>query len=146
MLFYRLLPKKSKQTFMMLNENVRIVIISEKIGYVWFVKGTGLKQSFWSHLFTSMYVVSIFFYYFRVFCSRYVQEHMLFHSIESQHLVTLSFSDISVWCYACEDYVSIYHFLYNHKKIRKDLEIKLIYFFIGRSWMSVRNEKCVTSK
>ena len=77
--------------------------------------------------------IAFFLFYFRVFCSRYVQEHMLFHSIESQHLVTLSFSDISVWCYACEDYVSIYHFLYNHNKIRKDLEIKLIYFFIGRS-------------
>ena len=41
----------------------------------------------------------------RVFCSRYVKEHMLFHSIESEHLVTLSFSDISVWCYGCEEYV-----------------------------------------
>ena len=41
----------------------------------------------------------------RVFCSRYVQEHSLFHSLESEHVVTLSFSDISVWCYACNDYI-----------------------------------------
>ena len=79
----------------------------------------GLEARAWSKVFTkflkSFIYINVcckhFFYYFRVFCSRYVQEHMLFHSIESQHLVTLSFSDISVWCYACEDYVSIYHFL-----------------------------------
>jgi histone deacetylase 6 len=41
----------------------------------------------------------------KVFCSRYVNEHMVIHSAEAQHLVTLSFSDISVWCYGCEDYV-----------------------------------------
>ena len=41
----------------------------------------------------------------KVFCSRYVNEHMVFHSVETEHLVTLSFSDISVWCYGCEDYV-----------------------------------------
>ena len=31
----------------------------------------------------------------KVFCSRYVNEHMVIHSAEAQHLVTLSFSDIS---------------------------------------------------
>lgn len=41
----------------------------------------------------------------KVFCSRYINEHMVFHSIETQHVVTLSFSDISVWCYGCDDYV-----------------------------------------
>ena len=40
-----------------------------------------------------------------VFCSRYVHEHMVIHSTESNHLVALSFSDISVWCYGCDDYV-----------------------------------------
>ena len=30
---------------------------------------------------------------------------MVIHSAENQHLVTLSFSDISVWCYGCDDYV-----------------------------------------
>ncbi len=42
---------------------------------------------------------------YKVMCSRYVNEHMLFHSVETEHKVTLSFSDISVWCYGCEDYV-----------------------------------------
>ena len=41
----------------------------------------------------------------QVYCSRYVNEHMVFHSIESEHLVTISFSDISCWCYGCDDYV-----------------------------------------
>ena len=30
---------------------------------------------------------------------------MLFHSIAEEHLVVLSYSDLSVWCYACSDYV-----------------------------------------
>lgn len=29
-----------------------------------------------------------------VFCSRYVQEHMLIHSVESSHPLALSFSDL----------------------------------------------------
>jgi len=41
----------------------------------------------------------------QVFCSRFVQEHMVVHGAESGHLLTLSFSDLSVWCYGCEDYV-----------------------------------------
>lgn len=30
---------------------------------------------------------------------------MLFHSVAEEHLVVLSYSDLSVWCYACNDYV-----------------------------------------
>ncbi len=41
----------------------------------------------------------------KVFCSRYVMEHMLMHGLESEHLMALSFSDLSVWCYGCDDYV-----------------------------------------
>ncbi|TRY79116.1 hypothetical protein TCAL_06597 [Tigriopus californicus] len=40
-----------------------------------------------------------------VHCSRYVQEHMLFHSIENHHLMSVSFSDLSAWCYGCEEYI-----------------------------------------
>ena len=40
-----------------------------------------------------------------VHCSRYVNEHMLIHGTENSHPLTLSFSDISVWCYKCNDYV-----------------------------------------
>ena len=54
---------------------------------------------FWNTCFQSACVL------FQVFCSRYVHEHMLFHSIAEEHLVVLSYSDLSVWCYACSDYV-----------------------------------------
>ena len=40
-----------------------------------------------------------------IHCSRYVKEHMLIHGAEKEHSVTLSFSDISVWCYTCNDYI-----------------------------------------
>ena len=40
-----------------------------------------------------------------IHCSRYVKEHMLIHGTEKEHSVTLSFSDISVWCYTCNDYI-----------------------------------------
>lgn len=40
-----------------------------------------------------------------VYCSRYVQEHMLMHGIESEHRVVVSFSDASFWCYGCESYI-----------------------------------------
>ena len=38
-------------------------------------------------------------------CSRYVNEHMLFHGIEKNHLMAVSFSDLSAWCYGCDNYV-----------------------------------------
>ena len=30
---------------------------------------------------------------------------MLFHGIEKNHLMALSFADLSVWCYGCDSYV-----------------------------------------
>ncbi|KAI8806905.1 hypothetical protein BJ742DRAFT_814774 [Cladochytrium replicatum] len=41
------------------------------------------------------------------FCSRYVNGHMLEHSTVEQpdHVVALSLSDMSVWCFACDSYV-----------------------------------------
>ena len=42
---------------------------------------------------------------FEVHCSRYVNEHMLLHGVQSEHRMVLSFADLSVWCYACEAYV-----------------------------------------
>ena len=41
----------------------------------------------------------------KVFCSRFVNEHMLMHSLEAGHLMCLSYSDLSVWCYGCDQYV-----------------------------------------
>ncbi|XP_029467341.1 histone deacetylase 6 isoform X3 [Rhinatrema bivittatum] len=44
---------------------------------------------------------------YKVYCGRYVNEHMLTHSLSSGHLLVLSYSDLSVWCYGCDSYV--YH-------------------------------------
>lgn len=42
---------------------------------------------------------------FDTYCSRFVQEHMLLHHIDVDHALALSFSDLSVWCFKCDDYV-----------------------------------------
>nr|XP_033779735.1 histone deacetylase 6 isoform X2 [Geotrypetes seraphini] len=42
---------------------------------------------------------------YEVYCGRYVNEHMLTHSLNSGHLIVLSYSDLSVWCYGCDSYV-----------------------------------------
>eukprot|EP00794_Sanderia_malayensis_P006092 gene6092-6795_t len=40
-----------------------------------------------------------------VLCSRYVNEHMLKHNEITAHPITISYADISVWCYACDSYI-----------------------------------------
>ena len=40
-----------------------------------------------------------------IFCSRYVNEHMVQHNAETWHPIALSFSDLSYWCYSCDSYV-----------------------------------------
>ncbi|XP_055523218.1 histone deacetylase 6 isoform X2 [Wyeomyia smithii] len=42
---------------------------------------------------------------FRVCCGRYINEHAMLHSLEADHALVLSFTDLSVWCYRCESYV-----------------------------------------
>ncbi|KAJ8371335.1 hypothetical protein SKAU_G00113630 [Synaphobranchus kaupii] len=42
---------------------------------------------------------------YKVFCGRYVNQHMVTHGLVSEHPLVLSFSDLSVWCYTCEAYV-----------------------------------------
>ncbi|CAO3651971.1 unnamed protein product [Mucor hiemalis] len=39
-------------------------------------------------------------------CSRYRQGHMKEHVEESQHCVCISFSDLSVWCFQCDNYIT----------------------------------------
>ncbi|CAG9329276.1 unnamed protein product [Blepharisma stoltei] len=39
-------------------------------------------------------------------CSRYIKEHMLMHALETAHCLSLSFSDLSFWCYQCESYIA----------------------------------------
>jgi NAD-dependent histone deacetylase SIR2 len=43
-----------------------------------------------------------------VFCSRYVEGHMARHKEETLHNLAFSYSDASVWCYDCDDYVTSY--------------------------------------
>nr|XP_037286423.1 histone deacetylase 6-like [Rhipicephalus microplus] len=43
---------------------------------------------------------------YEVYCSRYVSGHMVTHHEETQHPLVLSYSDLSVWCYACNFYVT----------------------------------------
>ena len=47
-----------------------------------------------------------------VYCGRYINEHMLEHNKASGHSMTLSFADLSVWCYICDSYV------HNHVRLQ----------------------------
>ncbi|KAG6600290.1 Histone deacetylase 6, partial [Cucurbita argyrosperma subsp. sororia] len=40
-----------------------------------------------------------------VFCSRFVNKHMLQHYQQSNHSLALSYSDLSVWCFSCDAYL-----------------------------------------
>ncbi|XP_045138133.1 histone deacetylase 6-like isoform X3 [Portunus trituberculatus] len=42
---------------------------------------------------------------YKVLCGRFVSEHMLMHGVCEEHHMVLSFSDLSIWCYACDSYV-----------------------------------------
>ncbi|RRT53400.1 hypothetical protein B296_00044397 [Ensete ventricosum] len=42
-----------------------------------------------------------------VFCSRFINKHMLKHHEESGHCLALSFSDLSVWCFECDAYLDV---------------------------------------
>ncbi|KAI5095354.1 histone deacetylase 6, partial [Silurus meridionalis] len=42
---------------------------------------------------------------YKVFCGRFVNEHMVAHGQMSSHPLVLSFADLSVWCYVCESYI-----------------------------------------
>lgn len=42
---------------------------------------------------------------YSVHCARSINQHAMQHAEEHEHPMTLSFSDISVWCYSCEAYV-----------------------------------------
>ncbi|OXU23235.1 hypothetical protein TSAR_003178 [Trichomalopsis sarcophagae] len=42
---------------------------------------------------------------YTVHCARNINQHALLHEQSTQHPLTLSFSDVSVWCYGCEAYI-----------------------------------------
>lgn len=39
-------------------------------------------------------------------CSRYVKGHQSEHNKTTGHAIAISFSDLSVWCYSCDDYIT----------------------------------------
>ncbi|CAI2182319.1 14377_t:CDS:2 [Funneliformis geosporum] len=41
-----------------------------------------------------------------VYCSRYIKGHAAEHNQDTSHPISVSFSDLSTWCYACDDYVT----------------------------------------
>lgn len=41
----------------------------------------------------------------QIYCSRYINQHMLMHTQSTNHPIVLSFYDISMWCYGCDDFV-----------------------------------------
>ncbi|GFQ83953.1 histone deacetylase 6 [Trichonephila clavata] len=42
---------------------------------------------------------------YQVYCGRFVNQHMVQHGLDMKHYLTLSYSDLSVWCYACDAYI-----------------------------------------
>ncbi|XP_012259593.2 histone deacetylase 6 isoform X2 [Athalia rosae] len=42
---------------------------------------------------------------YTVHCARNINEHAVTHNQETEHPMTLSFSDLSVWCYGCDAYI-----------------------------------------
>jgi histone deacetylase 6 len=40
-----------------------------------------------------------------VYCSRYINEHMVAHNVNTGHEMAISSADLSVWCYSCDYYV-----------------------------------------
>jgi len=50
------------------------------------------------------------------FCGRFANKHMLQHHAETGHCVSMSMTDLSVWCYGCDMYLNhdffprLYHF------------------------------------
>ncbi|KAI8577115.1 hypothetical protein K450DRAFT_253735 [Umbelopsis ramanniana AG] len=41
-----------------------------------------------------------------VYCSRYQNNCAKLHSTEAGHAIALSLSDLSVWCYQCDEYIT----------------------------------------
>lgn len=53
---------------------------------------------------------------FKTCCGRFVNEHMMFHHLETEHPLALSFADLSVWCYVCDAYIDN-PILYKYKNL-----------------------------
>uniref|UniRef100_A0A1B0FAE5 Protein deacetylase HDAC6 n=1 Tax=Glossina morsitans morsitans TaxID=37546 RepID=A0A1B0FAE5_GLOMM len=62
----------------------------------------------------------------KTLCGRYVNEHMLYHNLNTSHPLALSLSDLSVWCYPCEAYIDnkklhVYKNLAHRHKFGEDM-------------------------
>lgn len=53
---------------------------------------------------------------------------MVKHNEETGHPIALSFSDISVWCYACDDYIDGEVSIYYYFHVNYNSNFKLIDF------------------
>lgn len=42
---------------------------------------------------------------FKVHCSKYLNGHMMQHSMQAGHYLCISYSDLKVWCYGCDSYI-----------------------------------------
>merc|ERR1711874_425268 len=59
-----------------------------------------------------------------ILCSRYVNGHGLKHSNTTDHCMALSFSDLSVWCYTCDNYIDNEK-LYPHQERRPHRQVRV---------------------
>ena len=41
----------------------------------------------------------------KYYCGRFINRHMVDHSMSSYHLLAMSLSDLSFWCYVCDCYI-----------------------------------------
>merc|ERR1711935_147183 len=39
------------------------------------------------------------------YCGRFISRHMVDHSMSEYHLIAMSLSDLSFWCYVCDCYI-----------------------------------------
>lgn len=42
---------------------------------------------------------------YKIYCARSINQHAIIHGQNFEHPLTLSFTDLSVWCYCCEAYI-----------------------------------------
>lgn len=72
---------------------------------------------------------------YTVHCARNVNQHAVTHGQIAEHPMTLSFSDLSVWCYGCEAYIDnpvIVVFLIFEKRSCFFTRLFFILFFFQR--------------
>lgn len=63
-------------------------------------------------------------------CGRFINKHMVDHSMKEYHLVALSLADLSFWCYVCDCYIintnPILKPIYNSGLVLLSHQVKLV--------------------